>query len=268
MLGRPVITLTTDFGLRDPFAGLMKGVILGIDPEANIIDITHGIERHNIIEASQVISMSYKYFPPGAINIAVVDPEVGSSRRPLLVITENHFFLGPDNGVFTPVYDEHCSGFLKVIHLTSSEYFLPMRGSTFHGRDIFAPVAARLSKGTDPYEFGVEIDDHKRIKIPGPALSNKRIKGEITAIDSFGNCISNIIREDMERLSPLTSGRKSAIIYRDRRLPLLNYYAESDGEGLAAVINSFGQVELFVYRGSAAEKYSIRKGDSISAELV
>jgi len=268
MLGRPVITLTTDFGLRDPFAGLMKGVILGINPEANIIDITHGIERHNIIEASQVISMSYKYFPLGAINIVVVDPGVGSSRRPLLVITENHFFLGPDNGVFTPVYDEFRSGFLKVIHLTSSEYFLPMRGSTFHGRDIFAPVAAQLSRGIDPHKFGVEIKDYIRIKIPGPALSNKNIRGLIITIDSFGNCISNITREDMERVAPLTSGRKSVIIYRDRQLPLLNHYAESKGESLAAVINSFGQLELFINMGNAAEKHNIKKGDSVSFELV
>ncbi len=127
MLKNPVITLTSDFGLIDPFAGLMKGVILGINPDAKTVDITHNIERHNILEASQVIARSYNYFPLQSIHIVVVDPGVGSFRRPILITSENHFFIGPDNGVFTSILEELGPASFKVIQLTSSDYFLPMQ---------------------------------------------------------------------------------------------------------------------------------------------
>lgn len=267
MLKAPIITLTTDFGLKDPFAGLMKGVILGINPDARIVDITHNIQRHNIYEASRVIAMSYKYFPPGSIHIAVVDPGVGGSRRPILVIAEDRFFIGPDNGVFTSIYEESQPEHLKVIHISASDYFLPMSGSTFHGRDIFAPVAAWLSRGTEPGKFGKEIEDHIKLNIPGPLVSNKTIKGRIVSVDNFGNCISNIGRDDMEELASLTSRDKIEIIYRKKQLPLADHYAEYE-TGLSAIINSFGQLELFVYKGSAAENYNIKTGDSVTVTLI
>ena len=168
MLERPIITLTTDYGLKDSFAGMIKGVIIGINPQAKIIDITHKIERHNIYEAAQVIGMSYKYFPPTTIHMAIVDPEVGGSRRPILVITENHYFIGPDNGIFTPVFEKENNNFFKVLHLTSSHYFLPITGNTLHGRDIFAPVAAWLSKGMDSRKFGEQIFDYVKITFIKP----------------------------------------------------------------------------------------------------
>ena len=124
MLEKPIITLTTDFGLKDSFVGMMKGVILGINPQTSIIDITHNIERHNINEASQVIAMSYTYFPPTSIHIAVVDPGVGGNRRPILVVTENHYFIGPDNGIFTSIFEKENNNFFKVIDVTASHYFL------------------------------------------------------------------------------------------------------------------------------------------------
>ncbi|MBI5409461.1 MAG: SAM-dependent chlorinase/fluorinase [Nitrospirae bacterium] len=261
---KPIITLTTDFGLKDPFAGLMKAVILGINPEAKLIDITHNISRHNVFEASQVLAMSYKYFPPATIHAAVVDPGVGGARRPLLVITEDHYFIGPDNGIFTAVFEKEQSGFFKVLNITASHYFLPMSGSTFHGRDVFAPVAAWLSKGVDSHKFGKQITDYHKISIPSPVLSDgDTIKGEVVSFDNFGNAISNITLEFLSKSRPADSLSNFKIIFRDRRVPLLNYYSEAKDHSLCAVINSFGRLELFANKDSAAEKFDIRIGDGV-----
>ncbi len=269
MLEKPVITLTTDFTLKDPFVGLMKGVILGINPDARIIDITHNISRHNIFEASQVISMSYKYFPPATIHIAVIDPGVGGTRRPIMVTTKDYYFIGPDNGIFTPIFEDTPSPLLKVIHLSSSRYFLPMSGSTFHGRDIFAPVAAWLSKGEDPLKFGEQIDNYMKISIPRPSLTeNNALTGEIVSIDNFGNAISNITKDDIMKLAPVERNNKFKIICKNKQLPMVNYYAENETSNLAAIINSFGHLELFVYKDNAADKFDIKTGDSVSISLV
>ncbi len=136
MSEKRLITLTTDFGLKDPFAGLMKGVILGINPDTHVIDLTHNIERHNIFEASQTILMSYKYFPRASIHVVVVDPGVGGNRRPILVVTEDHYFIGPDNGVFTSIFDSCQSNFFRVYHINEPHYFLPMSGSTFRIKQL------------------------------------------------------------------------------------------------------------------------------------
>ncbi len=267
MLEKPFITLTTDFGLRDPFAGLLKGVILGINPRARIIDITHNIQRHNIFEASQVIGMSYRYFPSGTIHVVVVDPGVGGHRRPLLVSAGHHFFIGPDNGVFSSVYEMSAPDY-TVIHLTSSHYFLPMKGSTFHGRDIFAPVAAWLSRGIDYHKFGDPVEDYNRIRLPGVTLTDgKTLKGTIISIDHFGNAISSITGDDLAKLSPGASLHNFRITFKNRALPVADYYAQAEGAGLSALMNSFGYVELFVYGDSAAGKFGIKTGDSVVLSL-
>jgi S-adenosylmethionine hydrolase len=265
MLETPIITLTTDFGLKDPFAGVMKGIILGINPDAKVIDITHNIQRHNIFEASQVIAMSYKYFPSTTIHIAVVDPGVGGMRRPIMVSTGDHYFIGPDNGILTQVIEEQASHFIEVIHLTSSQYFLPVIGSTFHGRDIFSPVAAWLSKGVDPRGFGEQIDDYIRIDVPKSVITNEStITGEIVSIDNFGNAKSNIKKDDMAKLASVKSKDKFNIVFNNEQIPLVNYYAENESPGLSAIINSFEHIELFVYKDSAAEKFDIKTGDSVT----
>ncbi len=268
MLEKPIITLTTDFGLKDPFAGLMKGIILGLNPNAEIIDITHNIQRHNIFEASQVIAMSYKYFPPATIHVVVVDPGVGGERRPILVTTENCFFIGPDNGIFSSIYEKFNPDYYKVIHLTSSHYFLPMSGSTFHGRDIFAPVAAQLSKGIEYHKFGERIDDYEKIPLPKITLTdNNTLAGAIVSIDNFGNAISNITKDDLAKLSTEVSKDKFRITFNNNDLSIADYYAEAKGAGLSAVINSFGHLELFVYKDSAADKFGIKTGDSVVLSL-
>jgi S-adenosylmethionine hydrolase len=268
MLEKPIITLTTDFGLKDPFAGLMKGVMLGINPDAEIIDITHNIQRHNVFEASQVVAMSYKYFPPTTIHVAVVDPGVGSMRRPLLVVTEDHYFIGPDNGIFSPVFEELKSTFFRVYHVTASHYFLPMSGSTFHGRDIFAPIAAWLSKGVDSHKMGEQIDDYMKIPVPKPVTaSNNTVTGEIVSIDNFGNAISNIKRDDLAKLAAVESKENFRVMYNNEPLPLVHYYAENESSSLSAIINSFGHIELFVFRDRASDKYNIKIGDSVIVSL-
>lgn len=268
MFESPIITLTSDFGLKDPFAGVMKGVILGINPDARIIDVTHNIQRHNIFEASQVVALSHKYFPPASFHVVVVDPGVGGERKPLLVVTENHYFIGPDNGVFSSVYENTDPHFLKVIHLTASHYFLPVIGATFHGRDIFAPVAAWMSKGINSSKFGEPIDDYVKISIPKPVFSNNVLTGEIVSIDNFGNAISNITGDKLAELAPVDNRDNFRFTFRNDQLPFVRFYAANETGGLAAIVNSFGHVELFVYQESAAEKYNIKIGDPLSVNVV
>ncbi|UCH45314.1 MAG: SAM-dependent chlorinase/fluorinase [Nitrospiraceae bacterium] len=267
MLEEPIITLTTDFGLKDPYVGLMKGVILGINPKARIIDITHSVQRHNIYEASQVLDVSYKFFPTTTLHIVVVDPGVGSNRRPIMVATDKYYFIGPDNGVFSTVYEDAASGFMRVFHLTASHYFLPMSGSTFHGRDIFAPVAAYLSKGVGTDKFGEQINDYHRISVPRPVKSGNSISGEIIAIDSFGNAISNIKKEDITAHVSADSAGRCTITFNNIETTMVHYYAEHQSSELSAIINSFGNLELFVFQGSAADKFHIKIGDRMSVNF-
>lgn len=262
-----IITLTTDFGLKDPFVGIMKGVIMSINPDAHVIDITHNISRHNIFEASQTLLMSYRYFPRDTIHVVIVDPGVGSDRRPILVMMGDYYFIGPDNGVFTPIYEE-VKDSLTVIQLTSIHYFMPVKGSTFHGRDIFAPVAAWLSKGIDTSRLGEEITDYVKIPSIKPTIEGKTIKGNVITIDVFGNAITNITRDDVERLSENTTKERMRILYKDKVVNMVDYYAQYKEKGLSALFNSFGNLELFVFKDSASESFDIKIGDSITLTVI
>jgi len=269
-LKKPIITLTTDYGLKDPFVGLIKGVIFSINPDALIVDITHNISRHNIIEASQVISMSYGYFPLLSIHVVVVDPGVGGSRRPIMVISKGHCFIGPDNGVFLHVIEEAEAGDIKVIHLTASHHFLQMSGSTFHGRDVFAPIAAWFSKGIDSNMFGNEITDYVKIPILSATIEDgNMIRGEVVYIDCFGNTITNIGKEKIEKIKDGTSDGELRVEYKDIRLSMADYYEDSpaSGDKLSSTINSFGLVELYIFKENAAKKFNISIGDEVSVIL-
>jgi S-adenosylmethionine hydrolase len=266
MLDRPIITLTTDFGLKDPFVGIMKGVILGINPKAEIIDISHNITPQNIFEAAQILSMGYKYFPPTTIHVVVVDPQVGGARRPILVATQGHYFIGPDNGVFTLIYEEEH---VEATHITSSHYYFPPKGPTFHGRDIFAPAAAWLSKGIEISKFGQPINDYVTLPMAKSRLTDKAtVEGEVIYIDIFGNAITNITKDDLDKLNPEFSKEKFKVTYKENQLSLSNYYAETEGSNLSGVLNSFGFVELFIYKGNASERFNIKIGDGVSVTLV
>jgi len=258
----PIITLTTDFGYKDPFSGIMKGVIFGINPSVNLVDLTHNISRYNVREAALVIGMSYGDFPPLSIHIAVVDPGVGSSRRPILVATEHHFFIGPDNGVFSMVYDENAD--CRIFHLTAAHYFRAGRGATFHGRDIFAPVAAWFSKKYDAANFGDLITDP--VKLPIPAASRPTattLEGEVLYIDAFGNAITSISEKDLDGLRGAKPNGVMRLVIKGREARLKEYYSQAEDKGLYALMNSMGHLELFVYRGNASGEFDIKVGDTL-----
>ncbi|MFN3395936.1 MAG: S-adenosyl-l-methionine hydroxide adenosyltransferase family protein [Thermodesulfovibrionales bacterium] len=259
---RPIITLTTDYGYRGPLTGIMKGIILGINPDARIVDITHEIERYNIREAALTIAMSYNDFPSRTIHVVVVDPGVGGSRRPILVATDDHYFIGPDNGVFSMIYNDVER--FQVIHLSAEHYFLPERSMTFHGRDIFAPVAAWLSKGTSITNLGEPVSDYVQIHIPKPSMPTKNaIEGEIIYIDHFGNAISNIRYSDLAPLIEGNDKKALKIVMKGKQIEIKDYYAQAEDRGLYAILNSMNYLELFVYRGDASKEHNIKVGDGI-----
>lgn len=272
------ITLTTDFGLKDPFVGIMKGVILNVNPKAKIVDISHEIAPQNILEASLILRDAYRFFPPRTIHVVVVDPGVGTPRRPILITTQKYYFIGPDNGIFTFVYEneEH-----RVIHITADHYFLPSKDSTFHGRDIFAPIAGWLSKGIHIDNFGENINDYVRINIPKPKLINNEIlEGEIIYIDRFGNLASNISRDNLKDLlkpvpgqvqeseTSIVEGKSLKIMIKGQEITGINkFYAQSAGRIPAAIINSSGLLEIYIYQGNAEKGLGIKKGDKIGVMI-
>ncbi|MEW6068727.1 MAG: SAM-dependent chlorinase/fluorinase [Nitrospirota bacterium] len=262
MQSNPIITLTTDFGYKDPFAGIMKGVILNINPSATVVDITHNISPQNIIEASFVIETSFSSFPPKTIHVVVVDPAVGSARRPILVVTDRHYFIGPDNGVFSQIYK--LTEALMVIHITSEHYFLSKRSSTFHGRDIFAPVAGWLSKNIDITKFGDPITDYLNTPLPSPIMPAKNIvEGEVVYIDHFGNAITNIQAQKIHDLLRNNPGGKLKVVVKDKGVSVKDYYSQAVDKGLYSLINSFGYLELFVNKGNASSDFGIAVGEKI-----
>jgi hypothetical protein len=258
---RSIITLTTDFSNREAFAGVIKGVILKINPSVTILDITHAISPQNILEASFILEMIYPAFPSKTIHVVVVDPGVGSKRRPLLVATDHHYFIGPDNGVFSRIYS--LTETLEVIHITADHYFLPERSSTFHGRDIFAPVAAWFSKGIDLEKFGDRIADYITIPVPGPTMTPGSVEGEIIYIDAFGNAITNISARDMHTLLNNSGSGAARVLVKGVEAPFQNFYSEAGHEGLHALINSFGYLEIFVKGGSASSAFDIQTGEKV-----
>jgi len=263
---RPIITLTTDFGYKDPFVGIMKGVILKINPFADIVDITHGISPQNVLEAAFAIEMSFASFPSKTIHVVVVDPGVGSIRRPILAVADHHYFVGPDNGIFSRIYN--LTETLNVIHITSEHYFMPQRSFTFHGRDIFAPVAAWLSKGINVSHFGDPITDYVTIPIPVPATSKDNIiDGEVIYIDRFGNLITNIHTRKIDELSS-NPDRRLKVMIKGKEAPLLNHYSQAKDKGLYSLINSFNYLELFVHRGNASLDFGIAVGEKVRVVLI
>lgn len=256
MSNRRIITLTTDFGYKDSFVGEMKGVILSINPSVILIDITHGIEPHNIEEGAFIIGSSYKYFPPNTIHIVVVDPGVGSERKPIVVEADNHYFVGPDNGIFSYVIS--FAKRLRVFHIKEKKYMLSEYSPTFQGRDVFAPVAAWLSKDVELEAFGCAINDFKRFKVPLPKVEVDRVLGEIIYIDRFGNLISNIKRSDLERF-----GDRFLVKIKDKIIPMLNNYSQAPDSSLYSLFNSSDYLEFFVNKGSASRLFDIYSGERV-----
>jgi len=256
-----IIALLTDFGYKDNFVGVMKGVILSINPDVNLVDISHGVKPQSIFEAYFLLKNSYKFFHKGTVFVGVVDPGVGSKRKPILIETNDYFFIGPDNGIFSFLESHEIK---SIIHLTNDKYFLKPVSSTFHGRDIFAPVAGFISKGMCPEEFGTLLKSIKRIEIPKPRIEKDKLVGEIIYIDGFGNLISNISREEFDRF--IGDEGFKIIVGQEIIRDLSSSYAEAK-EGIPlALFNSFQNLEIGMRNISCAKKLSLEQGAKIKLE--
>jgi S-adenosylmethionine hydrolase len=264
-----IITLTTDFGIQDTYVAAMKGVILDINPKVTLLDICHSIEPQNIPQAAFLISTAYGYFPQGTIHMVIVDPEVGSQRRAIILKTRRACFLAPDNGVLSYIIHRpwpkrglskaEPTGLppgLQAIEISNPKFWHHPVSSTFHGRDIFAPVAAHLSLGVPLQEFGPPITSLKAFPLPKPQLGARgELIGHILHIDRFGNIITDIDRED------LPSAKFSIEIAARQIESLSPSYAEADG--LLALIGSSGQLEIAVKNSSAAALLGAKIGDEV-----
>jgi hypothetical protein len=257
---RPTITLTTDFGLKDPFVAIMKGVIWSIEPGARLVDLTHDIERHHVEEALYTLLYAHHYFPARTIHVVVVDPGVGPGRRPLLVESERYLFVAPDNGVLSFLFDGKSQATVRVIE--AARYFRTPVSQTFHGRDIFAPVAARLAGGVKPEAMGPEIADYTRLNIPQLLISEEGIRGEVIHVDRFGNLITNIHKRHLESLK--AKGRRIVAESKGARFEgLYSCYAENMTDDPGMIINSFDLLEIFCFKGSAQEKTGLKRGSRV-----
>ena len=255
-----IITLMTDFGTSDHYVGVMKGVILNINPQVEIIDITHTIPPQDIHAAAFLIDSAYRYFPAGTIHVIVVDPGVGSERRSIVCQTETAHFVCPDNGILTHILRNGER--IHTVAVENSAYFLPEVSNTFHGRDIFAPVAAHLSRGIPIDELGGSVAQPVQLPIPKPQVTDKAIIGHIVWIDSFGNLVTNISHEILESLE----GRDNVVIHAgSAKIDHFNRsYAESAvGEALA-IVGSFNRLEISVNQGNAAQVLGLKRGDTIT----
>ena len=250
-----IITLTTDFGLADPFVGMMKGVILGIAPAVQLVDVTHDIRSYDILEAAFIIAGSYRYFLSGTVHVVVVDPGVGSERRPMAATANGHIFVAPDNGVLSLVLQTDLARF-PAYHITNHSLFHEPVSRTFHGRDIFAPVAAHLAKGTPVESVGPRIVDFVRGPLSIPRHQDDELVGTVLRIDKFGNIITNFRREDLgEKFSIQVAG---VSITR-----LCGTFSEAKPGEFVAIEGSVGFIELALNQGSAAERLKVERGAEI-----
>lgn len=246
-----IITMTTDFGLKDPYVGAMKGVILSINPIARMIDISHQVPPGGVQTAARVLMETHPFFPPQTIHLAVIDPGVGGPRRPIIVCARDHLFVGPDNGLFWPIISQDPA--VEVIHLTKVTYFRPIVSHTFHGRDIFAPVAAHLSSGVNPRQMGNRINNPVRLGMDRPHQTESTLAGKITTIDRFGNLITNIRQAT---LTEFLGGQHPVIRLGEWvTTELHNQYTDVTPGTLLALFSSSGYLEIAVNQGRAADAF-------------
>jgi hypothetical protein len=256
-----IITLTTDFGLSDPYVAMMKGVILSINSSARLVDVTHQVGTGSIFQAAMLIRETFPYFPEGTVHLAVVDPGVGSDRRLIALQAAAHLFVGPDNGVFWPVLRDFEG--TEAVQLTQSRYFLPSITQTFHGREIFAPIAAHLSLGLSLESLGSIVRDLTKLNIPQPYVKEELLCGQIIRVDNFGNLVTNIPARELMDFLGFSSPRVAVGKLVIRKLSRI--YADcEEGEPLA-LINSSNLLEIAVNLGRASEYIGLRNGEIVGA---
>jgi len=261
-----LITLTTDFGISDHFVGAMKGVILKINPEARILDISNSVHSFDILDGALTIAQCYKYFPSDTVHVVVVDPGVGTSRRPLLVQTEKHIFIAPDNGVLSLVYEREER--LSVRHITSEHYFLQPVSQTFHGRDVFAACAGWLSKGVELNKFGEEITDFVRFAAPKPKpVDAQTLKGVVLKQDKFGNLITNFTPADVPQLFSAEPVPFKIVVAGKEITTIRSNFAQGRHGEVFAILGSMGYLELASNRGSASKLLNADRGTEVGIVL-
>jgi S-adenosyl-L-methionine hydrolase (adenosine-forming) len=257
-----IVTLTTDFGASDHYVGAMKGVILKLNPQATIIDISNSVNSFDILDGALTIAQVYNYYPSDTIHMVIVDPGVGTNRRPLLVTTEKHRFIAPDNGVLSLVYEREER--LSVRHITAEHYFLQPISQTFHGRDIFAPCAGWLSKGVEAGKFGDEVTDFARFAAPKPKPSTTAImKGVILKADKFGNLITNFTAKDLPKTFEATAPQFKIVVGQKEITTRRDAYAQGMHNEVFAIVGSMGYLELAANRGSARTLCTADRGSEV-----
>ncbi len=266
MARTPIITLTTDFGLQDHFIGTMKGVILQQVPNAQIVDISHAVQPFDVFDGALTIAQAYSYFPSATVHVVVVDPGVGTARRPIVVSTEKYRFVAPDNGVLSMIYDREER--IRVYNVTSEHYFLQPVSNTFHGRDIFAPIASFLAKGVESSNMGDEVTDFVRFSAPRPKPVNSHtVRGVVMKVDRFGNLITNFTPQDVPALFQATPPSFKIVVGKREISEIKSAYAEGAPGEVFGILGSMGYLEIAVNRGSAAKLMEAVKGTDVNVVL-
>lgn len=250
-----IVTLLTDFGVEQPFVGVMKGVVLGQCSGAQLVDLTHGIAPQRVADAAFWLRQAYPWFPAGSVHLAVVDPGVGSERAAVALRAGGHYFVGPDNGIFEGVLVGEHAWECRAIDVAGLG--LPQPSRTFHGRDVFAPVAGMLAAGLPFERVGPLSEPRRSPLLPQPAFDAAGADGEVVVIDHFGNLITNL------ELAGRADGRRVVVEVAGRALPLVATYAELPPGACGAVVGSFGQIELVERNGSAARTLNAQRGTPV-----
>ncbi len=254
-----IITLLTDFGMRDGYPAVMKGVILGIAPRVQIVDITHEVAPQDVREGAFTLARSAPWFPPGSVHVAVVDPGVGSARRALAACLGEQFFVAPDNGLITLLHRQAVqnSAEIKIVQLDKPRFWLPQVSRSFHGRDVFAPVAAHLASGAALNELGSPLNDPVLLPIAEPQQTPTGWRGEVIHIDHFGNLACSLRHQHLAGLA------QPVLMIAGRSAPLVQAYANAQPGELAALLDSAGWLSLAVVNGSAAQVLGAKPGDVV-----
>jgi S-adenosylmethionine hydrolase len=256
---QPVIALITDFGLHDIYVGVMKGVILSINPDARIVDVTHSVPRHDVGAGALALSASVRFFPEGTVFVVVVDPGVGGGREVICAKSGGRYFLAPDSGVLGPVLDE--KGYDTLVRLENEDLYLKPVSSTFHGRDIFAPVAAHLSAGFDIKKLGPGTSEYVSVEVPEAEIGPARVVAGVTWVDGFGNLVTNCAASTVRDVVSAWAG--ITIEGSGESIALVASYDAVPAGALLAIVGSSGYLEISVREGSAAEKLGFEPGDSV-----